>query len=119
MHERLLRTACQGVHGFTSITCLDPLVVPKDLCPGFLDDQHPDFHGFVIGGKLRLREGPIIPFRVVREIVVDYYGPPFSIDVHLHGVAPRFVHFMSQENFLDPVRILGDGAQRCKEVAIT
>ena len=119
MVELLLGVTRQRVHGFTSWTCLASLVVSKDLSPSFLNDQHPDLHSFAILGKLWLREGPIFSLSVIWEVVVDNYGPSFSVNVHLHGVAPCFIYFMSQENLLDPVRILGDGAQRCKEVTVT
>ena len=118
--EHRLWAACERVQGLAGGSRLDPLVAAKDLGPGLLDDQHPDFL-WPLGciGPGRLRKRPSLRLVIVGEVVVDHDSALLPIDVHLHSVAARFVHFICQENALNAIRLLGQGAQTCQKVAVS
>ena len=121
MVEHRLWAACERVQGLAGGPRLDPLVVAEDLGPGLLDDQHPDFLwplGCICPGRLRKR--PSMSLVIVREVVVDHDSALLPIDVHLHGVAARFVHLIGQENALNAIGVvLGQGAQAGQKVAVS
>lgn len=104
MEEELVRAARKWVHGLASSACLDALVTAEDFRPDFLKYEDPDL-GDTIFTRWP-REGPLLRVWVVREVVVDDHRALLAIDVDRDSVAAGFVDFVSQENFLDPVRKL-------------
>ena len=62
-------------------------------------------------GAVWLRKGPCLRLRVIREVVIDYYGPLLAVDEHLDGVAASLVSLFGQEDSSNPLRVLGNGAE--------
>ena len=108
MEELILRTARQRVHGFTSQTCFDPLIISVNFCPCFLKDEHPDLIAAFFSFRW-LRKSPCFSLSVIREVIVNDYCAFLSIDVKTDSVASSLVYFICKEDFLDPVGCFGYG----------
>ena len=118
--ERRLWATCEWIKGLARRSCLNPLVATKNFGPSFLNNQHPDFRwSFGYIGPGRLRKCPRLRLIVIRKIIINNDSALLPIDVHLHGVAAGFINILCQENTLDTVGELGQGAQTRQKVTVS
>ena len=99
------RTTSQRVKRFSSHSSLYPLVTPIDLRPSFLKDENPDLIDVVLGLRW-LREGPSATLLIVRKVVIDYNCASLTIYINLNSVTAGIIHFLSQKDPFDAIRIL-------------
>jgi hypothetical protein len=105
------------MESFSRGSCLDTLVRAIYLCPGLLQDLHPDLVLTRNSTKC-----PLVFVFTVGEPVVNHNELGLTIDVKLDSVTASFVDSLDCENLPDTVWKLGkrcDGRQKVTVSAVT